>query len=692
MAPNVNINSRRSQRAIKKSSKAKEVESSEDMASAPTTAAKVQKPAAKKASKAKGKAKAAGPLFPNLPGADTAAPATATTTDDVEAAATSPEPAAKAKTVKKPAAKKAAASKASKAKGKTKAAAPLFPNLPGAETATATTGDDAESTKTSPEPATKATNVAVKKPDAKGKGKAAEAKKPAKRSKDQTESDSEPENNDDQPPAKKSKTTGARPAKVAAKGKGGAPATKKTAMKRKNEETDDEGTTSGDEKSASEAPPAKRVKVLAAVQKSTAKAPKAPKATKEPKAKAAPKPKPKVVINTAPQERLHVYVMGEGSSGELGLGTNKLAIDVKRPRLNPHLSADTVGVVQVACGGMHVLALTHDGKVLTWGVNDQGALGRNTDWDGGLRDVGDSDSESDSDSDSDSGLNPHESTPTAITTFPEGTVIVKLSAGDSHSLALTDDGLVYGWGTFRNNEGILGFNVDTFVQKTPVLLPGLKKIKDITSGSNHALALNDKGVVYTWGAGQQNQLGFRMMERKRYESLIPSLLRLRGKKVRYIACGADHSFAIDGKEQVWAWGANSFGGTGIYEGAGEDNAVIISPTVVKNLKIQDDTITTIAGGTHHSLASTANGQCLVWGRFDGSQTGIDAKTIPEENMVRDARKTPRILVKPTRVPGVENCSLVAAGTDHSMAITRDGKGFSWGFSANYQTGQGTDDD
>ncbi|KAL8945157.1 MAG: hypothetical protein Q9211_000309 [Gyalolechia sp. 1 TL-2023] len=476
------------------------------------------------------------------------------------------------------------------------------------------------------------------------------------------------------PPTKQIKANAAAK-KAATKGKGKAPAAKES----KKRKTDDNGDDASDtETSKAEEPRTKRAKTAEHEDK------KAPKKTK---VKPAPK---KVVICHAPTARLHVYVFGEGSSGELGLGTAKNAIDVKRPRLNALLPADTVGVVHVACGGMHVAALTHDGKVLTWGVNDQGALGRDTKWEGGLRDVGASDDESDAGSDS--GLNPFESTPAAITTFPEGTVIVKLSAGDSHTLALTDEGLVYGWGTFRNNEGILGFNKDTLVQNTPALLPGLKKIVDITSGANHALARDQKGVVYTWGAGQQNQLGFRMMERKRYDSLNPSLLRLRGKNIRYIACGADHSFAIDGKEQVWSWGANSFGATGIYGNAGEDNAVIISPTVVTNLNLENDTITHMAGGTHHSLASTVNGRCLVWGRFDGSQTGIDVSAVTDDDVVRDTKGNARILIRPTQVPGVQNCATVAAGSDHSLAITEDGKGYSWGFSANYQTGQGTDDD
>ena len=209
-----------------------------------------------------------------------------------------------------------------------------------------------------------------------------------------------------------------------------APVTKPTAnesKKRKTATTDEAA-----DQTENAAPPTKKARVAAP------KAPKAPKVAKK-----------GPVINEAPKQRLHVYVFGEGSSGELGLGTAKNAIDVKRPRLNPHLTADTVGVVQIATGGMHVAALTHDNKILTWGVNDQGALGRDTTWEGGLKDMDANDS--DSDAGSDSGLNPKESTPTAIPSdsFPAGTVFVEVAAGDSTTFALTDEGLVYGWGTFR---------------------------------------------------------------------------------------------------------------------------------------------------------------------------------------------------------------------------------------------------
>jgi regulator of chromosome condensation len=193
---------------------------------------------------------------------------------------------------------------------------------------------------------------------------------------------------------------------------------------------------------------AKRVKVNGDAPKKRIAKPKAP-------AKVAAKSPVEITkklpaINSAPTQRLMIFACGEGSAGELGMGPKK-SVDVKRPRLNVLLDAKTVGVVQIATGGMHCVALTHDNKILTWGVNDQCALGRDTDWDGGLRDMDAKSDCSDDSDDSDTGLNPKESTPDSIAddAFPAGTRFVQVAAGDSCSFALTDTGLVYGWGTFR---------------------------------------------------------------------------------------------------------------------------------------------------------------------------------------------------------------------------------------------------
>ena len=130
-----------------------------------------------------------------------------------------------------------------------------------------------------------------------------------------------------------------------------------------------------------------------------------------------------------------IMVMGQGDVGQLGLGES---IMERRKPCKVGGALNGVCVVQVECGGMHSVALSSDGKVLpvfslvkiirrfcivqvfTWGCNDEGALGRDGDEFGA-----------------------------AVVPSLSDVKVVQVSAGDSHTAALTDNGDVYCWGVFR---------------------------------------------------------------------------------------------------------------------------------------------------------------------------------------------------------------------------------------------------
>ena len=231
------------------------------------------------------------------------------------------------------------------------------------------------------------------------------------------------------------------------------------------------------------------------------------------------------------------------------------------------------------------------------------------------------------------------------------------------------------------------------MQSTFTQVTGLKEIVSLACGDNHVLALDKKGNVFTWGSGQQNQLGRRIIERNRLHGLVPSQVGLPKGKTTYIAAGPYHSFALDKAGKVWAWGLNSFGETGLPTGAGEDGALVLHPERVGSLA--DHHVTALAGGAHHSLAATADGAVLAWGRCDGGQAGIEPEAIPRGHFFVDAAGAvnERLILTPARVTAVEGSAvLVAAGTDTSFAVTAAGKAFSWGFSENFQTGQGSGED
>lgn len=188
---------------------------------------------------------------------------------------------------------------------------------------------------------------------------------------------------------------------------------------------------------------------------------------------------------------------------------------------------------------------------------------------------------------------------------------------------------------------------DSRFQVAPVRIEGLRNIKELSAGMNHVLALTESGDVYAWGSGQQAQLGRRLVQRHQYESLTPRMVDLPKKGIVKIFAGFNHSFALDRRGQVWTWGLNNFGQTGIP--ANDENLHIGNPTLVQGLK--GYAIVHIAGGFHHSLACTEEGQVLAWGRCDGSQMGMSTSTIPDEKFLFDSRGRPRILLNPTIIPG-----------------------------------------
>ncbi|XP_002731129.2 regulator of chromosome condensation-like [Saccoglossus kowalevskii] len=111
-----------------------------------------------------------------------------------------------------------------------------------------------------------------------------------------------------------------------------------------------------------------------------------------------------------------VLTLGGGDVGQLGLGDNVME------RKKPALVDIPEKTVQIIAGGMHTVCLTEKGKIYTFGCNDEGALGRDTSEEG--------------------------------SEYVPGVVdfhfrVVQISAGDSHTAALTDDGKVFAWGTFR---------------------------------------------------------------------------------------------------------------------------------------------------------------------------------------------------------------------------------------------------
>jgi alpha-tubulin suppressor-like RCC1 family protein len=177
--------------------------------------------------------------------------------------------------------------------------------------------------------------------------------------------------------------------------------------------------------------------------------------------------------------------MACGSDEALALGITEDAEQNKSDDYPPTfclLPSGTPDIVQVCAGGMHSAVLTVDGRVLTFGQNDDGALGRHITEDD-LHLAGE-------------------------VQFPPGAHgrIIQVDAGDNFTLFLTMEGKVYICGTMKDVDSgkfapvLPGQSLQNgTVQATPIEMTFPQLISKISAGDNAAAALGVDGTLYTFG-------------------------------------------------------------------------------------------------------------------------------------------------------------------------------------------------
>ncbi|CAE6520459.1 unnamed protein product [Rhizoctonia solani] len=421
-----------------------------------------------------------------------------------------------------------------------------------------------------------------------------------------------------------------------------------------------------------------------------------------------PKPKaPGATLNSVPAIPEHprpayqILVFGNGDSSQFGMGPDATG-EYPRPRMQKffkaasdkgELGGEGAGIEALAAGGLHTLAIDEAGKVWTWGTNDDGALGRKVEG----PDPEDPTKTIDSDV--------AESTPTVLKTLvDEEFRAVSIAAGNNVSIALGTNGQLRAWGSFRSNEGAFGFDGrpgSARIQYLPTTLEALTRdvFVQVACGGDHCLALTDTGFVYVWGTGEQFQLGRKVLERHKKRGLFPEKLHLRN--IVSIGCGAYHSFAIDKKGVVYAWGLNVKRQCGI---PGEEDQ-ILQPTPVPALHPDvlgnDARVIQATGGNHHSVFVTSDGRVYACGTLTDSQLGIGADhpavVNPDDEEESKYAMSEPVLVPfpppptedkpdpevgpyveasayPPRTPIVR----VSVGTDYTLAVSKAGHVYSWG--------------
>jgi alpha-tubulin suppressor-like RCC1 family protein len=168
-----------------------------------------------------------------------------------------------------------------------------------------------------------------------------------------------------------------------------------------------------------------------------------------------------------------VYCWGYNAFGQLGNGTttnSAIPVAVTMPN---GITFDSISV-----GRYDVCALTVGGIAYCWGLNTTGQLGN--------------------------GTTTNATTPTLVT-MPTDVTFDTISAGWSHTCALTSSGIAYCWG---QNVGQIGDGtiIDRLIPVL-VLTPGGTILVDIDAGASYTCALASNGIAYCWGNNTNGELG-----------------------------------------------------------------------------------------------------------------------------------------------------------------------------------------
>ncbi|KAF0289605.1 putative E3 ubiquitin-protein ligase HERC4 [Amphibalanus amphitrite] len=256
-------------------------------------------------------------------------------------------------------------------------------------------------------------------------------------------------------------------------------------------------------------------------------------------------------------------------------------------------------------------------------------------------------------------------TPRHLATLPAGTQIVQVACGYNHTVFLSAEGSVFTCG--NNERGQLGHSGQT---TRPVLLERLENypVAQVAAGDQFSLAVTRWGGLFSWGDNRHGQLGTgdpsEFIQRPR------QLRALVSKRVVQAACGQAHCLVLTDDGELLSWGSNEHGQLGQGTLGGPP---VSQPRLVAALAGLP--LGRVVCGGHHCLAVTKCGRVLGWGRNALHQLGLSSE---------QDQPTPVAI----RGLGTQRVRHVAAGENHSAALTREGAVFTFGAGMYGQLGHG----
>lgn len=140
--------------------------------------------------------------------------------------------------------------------------------------------------------------------------------------------------------------------------------------------------------------------------------------------------------------------------------------------------------------------------------------------------------------------------------FLTNETIIDMCCNQQQIVLLTQIGEIYVSKYLEKSIYERDITFDTYFHK--INFTKWEKIISISCGSRHSLALGENGIVFGWGHNECGQLGVDNIEKCNE----PIIVKLNDIKISKICCGPYHSLLLSCDGDICAFGWNKFGGVG----------------------------------------------------------------------------------------------------------------------------------
>lgn len=206
----------------------------------------------------------------------------------------------------------------------------------------------------------------------------------------------------------------------------------------------------------------------------------------------------------------------------------------------------------------------------------------------------------------------------------------------------------------------------------------------VSAGSSHSASISRRGELYTWGLASSGELGHGGWTPIEVSCprMITSLQRTR---IVSVSCGANHTLAISETGQLWSCGRGRHGQLG--HGHFHDEGLLMLVDTIRH-----ERVVSVAAGRAHSVALAADGKIFTWGDASKGQLGHAqlAAVMQGPNPQPLSIPFPQAIqsLEPARLKPPARVTAIAAGGDHSMAVTVAGALLAFGSNKHGQLGTG----